>query len=85
MILRDIWRRARKDHQCSECPYVIRKGRRYRYTSGFFDGHAYDVKTCAACAPWVDYLLAHDLADANEWHGLYEYMYCLATPPRRSA
>lgn len=45
-----IVRTARKNHHCCECHMPIRKGRRYQYVSGVWDGRGRSFKTCMSCA-----------------------------------
>ncbi len=42
-------RRARVDHQCGECPNVIKPGFLYEYATGLNDGRWWSAKTCARC------------------------------------
>lgn len=42
--------KARKEHRCCECGETIRKGERFEYTSGKWDGEIQAFKTCAYCA-----------------------------------
>lgn len=42
-------RRARKEHDCTECGLPIRKGDRYEYVSGIWDGSPSSFKTCMLC------------------------------------
>lgn len=47
-------RRARKEHQCSECRRTIRAGESYRYWSGLYDGGFAMSKMCAHCWATID-------------------------------
>ena len=42
-------KRARKDHQCSECGGQIEKGNSYEYTNAVFDGRGTVTKKCNQC------------------------------------
>jgi hypothetical protein len=42
-------RTARKEHACGECDDTIKKGERYEYVSGIWDGRASSYKTCLLC------------------------------------
>lgn len=44
-----IKRTARKDHRCCECRGVIRKGERYNYHSGIWEGEPCAYKVCVDC------------------------------------
>lgn len=46
----EIWRKARKDHKCCECYRDIKKGEKYQYISGIWDGRPSSFKTCKQCA-----------------------------------
>ena len=48
----EVWRRARKEHQCYECGDAIRPGDRYVHASGIWDGHPDSFKTCEPCSLW---------------------------------
>lgn len=42
--------RARKDYKCCECNAVIRKGEKYLYIFGVWEGDASSFRMCALCA-----------------------------------
>jgi len=42
-------RTARKEHRCGECKRTIRKGERYHYASGCWEGSWDHHKTCKQC------------------------------------
>lgn len=42
-------RKAKKEHVCGECKSVIKKGERYEYASGKWDGEIDSYKTCLSC------------------------------------
>lgn len=42
-------RRARKEHQCTECQRTIRVGEQYELCDMLFDGRWSHFKTCAQC------------------------------------
>lgn len=50
-VYRQQIRRAAKDYKCDECRGVIRKGERYEYTTGCWDGYWDDFHTCSDCIP----------------------------------
>ena len=54
-------RKARKDHRCCACRETIRKGDRYFYTSGIWDGRPESYKHCIRCMEMLRWLEA--LAD----------------------
>jgi len=43
-------RTARKEHVCCECLEPIRRGERFEYASGKWEGKIRAYKTCAYCA-----------------------------------
>jgi hypothetical protein len=48
-VMREHWRKARKEHRCQECQETIAKGTVY-WTCGFYsDGHWERLKRCKAC------------------------------------
>jgi hypothetical protein len=50
----ETWRRARKPHRCRACDETIRRGDRYHYSSGVWDGRPDSFAHCARC--WAIYL-----------------------------
>jgi hypothetical protein len=60
----DRWRTARKEHQCCGCGETIRRGDRYHFTSGIWDGEPASFKHCARCYAMWEALV--DRADARE-------------------
>lgn len=61
-LLKEVTRKARKEHQCFECRRDITKGEHYNYEVFVCDGHVSDVKTCTHC------LKARDLL-SDKCHG----------------
>ena len=49
-------RRARKEHSCYACQETIRRGDRYRYMSGVWDGRGASYRHCLRCAGISDHL-----------------------------
>lgn len=48
-------RKARKEHECSECESIIRPGERYVHNSGKWDGGRIETWTeCAGCDAWAE-------------------------------
>ena len=45
-----LYRKARKEHVCCECLRSIKKGERYQYISGVWEGGPASYKTCRQCA-----------------------------------
>lgn len=43
-------RTARKSHVCCECGQEIKRGERYEFTSGIWEGEPGSYKTCLICA-----------------------------------
>lgn len=43
-------RKARKNHECSECGRIIKKGETYQRCTGKNDGEFWDFVTCLLCA-----------------------------------
>jgi hypothetical protein len=41
--------KSRKDHKCSECRRVIKKGEHYKRIKGLWDGYFSTYKHCADC------------------------------------
>lgn len=50
-------RRARKEHTCSCCAEMIRRGDLYIYEFAVFDGRPDEVKRCLRCQAIYDHLL----------------------------
>lgn len=48
-----VRRKARKEHECSECRRVIRRGETYEEHSGLWDGGWETFRWCAHCAAAV--------------------------------
>lgn len=44
-----VKRTARKEHRCCECRGVIKKGERYNYHSGVWEGDPQAFKVCVDC------------------------------------
>ena len=44
------WPKARKEHVCCECGYIIPKGEKYERYSGKWDGRMGVYTTCERCA-----------------------------------
>ncbi len=42
-------RKARKEHKCSECKGIIKKGEKYHYISGLWNGEWSEFKICIPC------------------------------------
>lgn len=59
---RMIMRKAAKAHWCTECGKEIRKGDRYQYISGIWDGRPDEFKTCLPCVAMRD---AHKAAEKD--------------------
>lgn len=53
-VLRSEERRARKEHQCSECYKIISPGERYTSTAVLCDGHVSSYKHCLRCERVAD-------------------------------
>lgn len=49
-----VTRKARKPHFCCECGSDIRKGEKYQYISGIWDGEPNSYKTCNSCSELRD-------------------------------
>jgi hypothetical protein len=72
-------RKARKEHKCTECGSVIKKGEEYEYISGMWDGTWDFFKTCQDCIDireslsmmecfcWSHGGLAEDLSNQFAW------------------
>ena len=76
-------RTARREHKCSECRYVIRKGDRYEVSAGLSEGHWYGAKTCERCQIAREWLIvvcsgylvgfcADDLVEHADEYGFWE-------------
>ena len=57
ITLSDDTRTARKEHHCSSCARIIRKGERYRASCNITDDGPYTWKECAHCQPLCQFLL----------------------------
>lgn len=62
-------RRARKQHECSECGDKINPGERYEYVSGKWDGYFDVFHTCETCKR-----IREDLAPNAPFGGLDEVL-----------
>lgn len=65
--LKDVWRRARKEHTCYACRETIARTHVYHYSSGIDrDGEPYDYKHCARCWKIFEALWA-DTSEGVQW------------------
>ena len=80
---RETVRKARKEHRCYACGETIRRGDRYRYTSGVWDGRGESFRHCLQCAAILSHLTdmgAEPLLNLNCGH---EYSEAFdVSPPR---
>ena len=60
----ETWRTARKEHDCYACGEVIRRGDRYHFTSGIWDGYPGSFKHCARCWKMFQWILGWSDAEA---------------------
>lgn len=65
-------RRARKEHQCSECSEAILPGQRYEYQSGIWDGRPDTFKTCLSCVEIRDHFSCDGYIYGQLWSDLEE-------------
>lgn len=49
-------RKSRKEHICSECQRIIKKGENYRYTFGVWEKQVSTFRTCSNCLVPQDWL-----------------------------
>lgn len=49
--------KARQEHKCCECGEPIKRGSRFQYATGKWDGKIEAYKTCAYCAALRDALI----------------------------
>ena len=54
VVMRTIYRKARKQHMCCECGKQILVGETYEYISGVWDGGPDSFHTCEKCADLRD-------------------------------
>jgi len=70
LIQPDFWtsvdRKANKNHVCCECNREIKKGEKYNYASGKWDGAIKDYKTCKDCAEIGKLLECYGLGEMYE-------------------
>ena len=59
---------ARKEHQCCECPTVIKKGERYVRSSGLWEDDFLEFKQCQNCADIFNACTNEMRGDDNEPH-----------------
>lgn len=65
-------RKARREHRCSECRGVIRKGERYQRASMAYEGRWSSYKTCPDCL-FVIYEVGRTFfKECNGWCHLHE-------------
>jgi hypothetical protein len=57
VVWREQWRTARREHKCSECRGIIRKGERYEVSAGLSEGSWYGAKTCERCSIAREWLI----------------------------
>lgn len=75
----DVQRRARKDHCCDGCAETIRRGDKYLYCSGLWDGRWDDYKYCLRCAAFIDAILSqpgnegfmHGFSCGHDWEDVF--------------
>lgn len=65
-------RTARKDHICCECDLGIKKGDKYEYTSGVWDGYPDSFKTCLSCKEIRDHFSCDGWMYGHLWSDLEE-------------
>lgn len=65
-------RTARKDHDCCECDDGIKKGDKYEYISGIWDGSPDAYKTCLSCAEIRDHFACDGFLFGHLWSDLAE-------------
>ncbi len=65
------YRKARKEHFCSECGNPIKTGERYQYHSWVFDGSAGSDKECQKCETLRQYVhdkeIEEGCSEAESW------------------
>jgi hypothetical protein len=75
------YRKARKEHQCYACDEAIRKGDRYRYSSGIWDHEPESFKHCLRCSTLLEALPSGAQLDLNcgeVWENPPEHIAALA-------
>lgn len=68
--------KARKTHKCVECGETIKKGDRYEYTSGLWDGDFSVYKTCMNCLSIRDSFFCKGWGYGAMLEDLYEHLLC---------
>ena len=65
-------RRARKEHQCTECYEAITRGQKYEHVSGIWDGSPSTYKTCMSCVEIRDHFACGGFYYGQLWNDLEE-------------
>lgn len=80
---------ARKEHKCTECRRVIKKGERYENVRGKWDDGVATIKTCVCCLAIRDLMEARlgcfCWAHGTLWDGIYEALDYVEAPGLRMA
>lgn len=65
-------RKARKEHKCAECGTLIKRGDKYEYVFGVWDGTVDYIKTCGQCVDLREFVRAHIPCFCWAHHNLHE-------------
>lgn len=67
-------RKARKIHKCCECHKEIKKGQKYQYESGIWDGKPESYKICLDCLSMRDTFFCGGWVYGEIWSDLWNHL-----------
>lgn len=68
-------RRSAKEHHCIECGEMIKRGDRYEYATGCWDGRWSTFKTCLSCVEIRDHFACNGWIYGQLWDDLEEHFF----------
>lgn len=73
-LLSHGWRKARKEHKCSECGRTINPGESYYFESFCFDGEMQSHKTCQDCLSVRSSFFGNGYVYGRIWSDLQDHI-----------
>lgn len=74
-LFTESWRKARKEHRCSECRREIPVGAKYQHIRGLWNGSWSTIKTCAVCVELRGHFYYGSYIYGALWTDLQEYLF----------
>lgn len=75
-FVREVTRRAWKEHKCTECDRIIAQGEEYESVTGKWDRHISTFKTCGDCLSVRAELFCGGWILTRLWEDVREHILC---------